>query len=330
MNFTRIYLLRVFRVLLCGFIICGIFYLYLPQSESFIEGMNDTVGIDRVDVLCLGSSHMCAGINPVRMYQKNGYATYTIWRGSQAPWQSYYYLKEACDYQKPYVVIMDVYMIGTCDDNGYEDYQTVRNLLDNPLSINKIDAVMASIANSRLDILLRFPYVHNDYGSFTGFTTDKFFGETDYLMGGESDNTVYVVENATDVSAVDELSEISPKSEKYLKKIIEWCNDKNIGLILVNAPSPMITEEEEKRYNHIGSIAADYGILFIDGNKLWDKLGMDWKKDCRDVSGHLNEFGITKFTSYVEGVIEKEYKIPDRRGVTGYEAYDEGVRLYGD
>ncbi len=61
------------------------FYLYLPPRENRIDRMNTTVERDHVDILCMGSSHMTSGLNPIQMYEDYGYATYIVAGGGQAP-----------------------------------------------------------------------------------------------------------------------------------------------------------------------------------------------------------------------------------------------------
>lgn len=321
--------LRAFRIVVCMCSIFGLFFLYLPRKENCIKTMNTTVGFDRVDVLCVGSSHMSRGINPLQMYRDKGFASYIIWGGSQSPWQSYYFLKKSLDKQKPVMVILDAYMIGAADQTYYKDYQTVINLLDTPISVDKLQAVLASEAESKTDILLRFPYLHDSYDKVFGLTWEKYYGNTDYLMGGLYENGLFLYTDVEDVTDVTGETVISPKNEEYLRKIIEFCHSRDIELIISNAPSPTINSEIQKRFNYIGKIAKEYDVPFIDGNRICKEIGIDWTNDCLDRSGHLNCGGISKYTAYVEDYISENYTVPDRRGNDEYLTYDEGVkRLY--
>ena len=104
--------------------------------------------------------HMHCGINPIQLYDDHGIAAYDLSGGSQSPWQSYYYIKEACKKQSPKLLIFDTYMVGAYQEvDHYQDYQTVANLLNFPISMNKFYAVMESYADSRLNILLWFPKI---------------------------------------------------------------------------------------------------------------------------------------------------------------------------
>lgn len=317
---------RILRILICLGIILGGFYLYLPPRENIIDTMNQTAGTGHVDVLCIGSSHMGRGLNPVQMYKDHGYAAYSLWCGSQAPWQTYYYLKETLKSQKPFLVILDVYKINvTQTDDGYNDAETVNNLLDTPLSIGKIAAVSKSSADSKLDILLRFPYIHDEYASFAGLSAKKFYGRTDYSMGYEYNDEVQEFSDVIEKSGIRNVLPLSKKNEKYLRKIIDICEENAIDIILVNTPYPGLGDQGQAISNYIGQIADECNVDYIDGNMYWKEIGMDWSTDRADEHGHLNNSGVTKFTAFVEEHIYDNYDIPDRRSDREYSVYDKGV-----
>ena len=266
------------------------------------------------------------GINPIQMYKDNGYAAYSVASSSQSPWQSLYYIKEACKTQPPKMVILDTYKMATPD---YRDYQTVNNLLNAPLSIDKCLAVMESIADSRLSVLFRFPYIHDDYNGFKGFGLDKFYGIQLFSMGYSYNNNIDTSEqelySLTDARDITESEAISEKDERSLRKIIEYCKANDIEVILINAPWPMIEKYRERKFNYIKEIASEYDVRFIDGNICWNEMGIDWTTDTFGDYGHMNHYGVTKFTKYVDSIIDRDYSLPDRRNDSGYEAYDKGV-----
>ncbi len=328
-NRGKVIISRVFRILVCLGIIVVLFYLYLPPHENCIDTMNKTVGYNHVDILCVGSSHMFCGLNPAQMYKDHGFAAYIIAHGSQSPWQSYYYLKEALRTQTPQLVILDVYMF-QYDYEAYQDYQTVVNLLNTPLSCNKISALNASVAESKLNILLRFPYIYDEYDEWPGFTLEKYYGNEDYSLGFNYDNTTdkkeieeYGIGEADNVTSVHKINE---KNEEYLRKIVCYCKDRGIEIVLINAPWPFVGYDSQARFNYIDQIASEYDICFIDGNRKWDDIGVDWTTDSMGNGGHLNYSGVTKFTAYTDRILERNFKLPDRRGNTDYLAWEESVR----
>ncbi len=325
----HIYIGRFLRIGVCLIIISCVFYMSIPPKENQFEIMNATVGDNVVDVLCIGSSHMGCGLNPAILYRDYGYTSYLIWMGSQTPWQSYCYLKEACKTQSPKLVIQDVYMFRK--DGEDQDYQTVENLLNIPISLEKIQALNASVADSKLDILFRFPYIHDEYVHLFESPVKKYYGTPDYSMGYIYNNDIAVEEQGdyalSDAREYTKSHPISQKNEEYLKKIIEYCSDNGMELILINAPWPLIDEETQSYYNYIDSVAAANDVAFIDGNKIWDDLGIDWRTDSGGNGGHLNSSGVDKFSAYVGEYIHNWYDVPDRRSDRKYMAYKECLNM---
>lgn len=89
---------------------------------------------------------------------------------------------------------------------------------------------------------------------------------------------------------------MTAKSEKYLRKIIEYTRKKGTDLIFIVAPY-IITEEDKQTYDQIAEIADQEGITFIDYNECYEEIGLDFATDFNDDS-HLNYRGSCKFTDY--------------------------------
>ena len=214
---------RSLSIVLILVIVTGAFYLYIPPQYSIILNMNQTVGENKVDILCIGSSHLYCGIDPIQLYKEKGYAAFDLAGGSMAPWQSYYYMLEACKTQTPKLIIIDTYMIGKVQDMGYyTDSQTVENLLTFPLSMNKIKAVAESEAESKLSLLLVFPYTYDETDSYPGLSCKKIQGKKDYSLGYKYASGVIEHKDISDIAGVTDEMAIHPKNEKYLRMIIEY------------------------------------------------------------------------------------------------------------
>ena len=320
------YLIRAVLIVWILLSIAILFFLWLPKRTWTVFSMNETIGEDHADVVFVGSSHASSGINPIQLFEEEGIAGYDVATGSQSPWQSYYYVKQSYKYQHPKLVVFDVYMVGSVQNESYyKDYQTVSGLLDCPLSVDKIEAVLASEADSKLSILLRYPYIYDEYSSQERFTWKKYYGVQIPLMGYNFQTNMYPCEDVADVSCIDESSDLLPKNEKYLRLIIEYCQGVGIELLLINAPWPCVTGDTQRYFNRIGEIAKEYGVPFINGCSYASEIGMNYAVDCADEGGHLNHFGVTKFTGYVGDFISKNYALPDRREDPEYEIYWVGV-----
>ncbi len=317
------YIQRTLSIILILTITLGIFYLYLPPQQSILMDMNQTVGENKVDILCVGSSHVYSGINPIQLYLEHGYAAYDLAGGSMAPWQSYYYVLEACKTQNPKIVVMDVYMLGSVQDMGYyQDYQTVSNLLTFPTSINKVKALEASIADSRCSIFLMFPYTYDKIDAYHGLTCNKLKGVNDYSLGYKFMTGIEEYKNVPDVTKVVDVVPIHPKNEKYLRLLIEYCRDNRIELVLTNTPWPCITLDNERYFNYIGKVADEYDVPFLNGCLYYNEMGIDYQTDSYGDGGHLNHAGVSKYTGWLGTYLEEHYSLPDHRGEPDYEVYE--------
>lgn len=314
-----VYLKRSIRVISCIIIIAAVFYLVIPPQVGMPHSLRETYKDKPLDILCVGSSHMMNGLNPIQMFNEKGYAAYDFANISQAPWQSYFYIKEACKVKDPSLVIVDVYTMGTRQavKTKYKDYQTVTNLSVFPLSFNKIAAAFASAAESRLDILLRFPYLEI-YSPFKGLTSNKFTGEKDLSFGYRVLTGVEPYYDFVDVKDITDSTPINEKNEKYLRLIIEYCKNNDIDLLLINTPWCSVTPEAQRYFNYIGEVAAECGVPFLNGCNYFEEMGYDCMTDTCGDSGHLNHSGVTKFTTFVDEYLAENYDLPDRRDDSFY------------
>ncbi|MBO4414767.1 MAG: SGNH/GDSL hydrolase family protein, partial [Lachnospiraceae bacterium] len=64
------------------------------------------------------------------------------------------------------------------------------------------------------------------------------------------------------------------------------------------------------------------GVTFIDFNKQLDDIGIDKATDFNDHT-HLNYYGSVKFSDHLGEILKNETELPDRRGSSGYESWDE-------
>lgn len=311
-NLKRLFL---FVVLISSTVL--IFYRYIKITQNSRDCFFDlSRNIDKgtVDVLCVGSSHVYCGINPVQMWDDYGIAAYDLACGSQSVWFSYYYIKEALKTQQPEIVILDVYMV--CEEDEYFDTRIQANLLNLPLSNNKWEALKTADADNREELFLQFPILHSRYKNLgkNDFNLDcnwnfQFLG---YYYTEEMEEIV-PYEEVMDVKGIEECEPISKKAEEYLRKCIELCQNRDIEIILTNTPWPCITEKEQKKYNYVQTIADEYGVTFLNGCLFNEEIGMDYTVDSMGDGGHLNHSGVTKYTRWLTERIKEKYDLPDRR-----------------
>lgn len=295
------------------------------SMEMFYEQAAETV-----DVLNIGSSHMFANVNPAILWEEYGIAAYNIGASQQPVWNTYYYLKEALKYQRPRLIVMDVF--GTTQEETYLSYARAEmNLIGLRRGKEYVDNIKVSIDGSRYtDFLMQLPVYHNRYDALT---------EMDFLEYGGDVNGInfkgYALESMgvtqfggfVDTKNIAEVKELPEKCYEYLIRTIELAASEEIPLLLVVNPYMGIMYEEKKLYNRVAQIAQIYGIDYIDFNDYYEEIGFDPETDFAEAH-HLNYYGSEKFSSYYGNYIKEHYVIPDRRGQAGFESWEANSQFY--
>lgn len=276
---------------------------------------------DSIDVAFLGSSHVHYDVNTALLWEDYGIAAYNYSAAEQPLWTTYYYLKELCKTQSPELVVLDLYAPAAFFDE-YQYYFLSDNLNGVKFSKNKIDMMKVSSEPDHIfDHFPTFSCYHLRYSELTSkdweyvFKSKKdrqtFKGYTPHFKTSEWPREEWVCE---------EVGELPAKTEEYLVKIIEYCNENDIGLYLIVNPY-FVVYDEAKGYNRIKEIAEEYGVKYDNYNDYYDMMGLDLSTDLNDNS-HLNYEGSCKFTDFLARNIKDSFDIPDRRGDEKWESWD--------
>lgn len=252
------------------------------------------------DVMFFGSSNAYCSFNPLVIWEKTGVKSYVFATQQQPIWATYYYMKDAFKRQSPDLAVLDILMLSKNDE--YYDDGVNYTFCDNmPFSIDKVRLAYASAPKGeRLGLLLRFLKYHTrwselekeDFEYRKGNMSD--YSKGFYVLTSKTDKAVH-----TDLENVTDTLPITEKNREYLEKIIKLCQDKNVRLMMVKAPSNS-TEEDKKYYNEAEKIAKENGIEFVDYNMYYDEIRLDMREDFFD-ERHLNIYGAEKFSGYFVG-----------------------------
>lgn len=287
---------------------------------------------DTVDVLFVGSSHVYYSVNTCMLYDDHGIASYLLASPGQPVWISYYFLEEALKTQSPELVVFDVCTLYKKEsDIGAASWPS---LISMKPSLAKWRAICAVNQKERqldsIGAFFSFPYYHTRYTQpseseqrYNGFKPDfSVISKRELAEWKHTDRTNF-----------DRAVPVSAQTEHYLRKLIALCQEKQIQLLLVNAPYLNQTEEKQTAYNYVFRIAQEYGVPYIDSNFV-EEMQIDFATDLLEPS-HLNYYGSMKYTDYLAGWFEEHYELPDRRADIRYEDWKEAskklrhTQLYG-
>ncbi len=276
---------------------------------------------DTIDVVFMGSSHIHCNVNTAMLWEKYGIAGYNYSAAEQPLWTTYYYLREICKYQKPKLIVLDLYSPARFKDDYQYNWLT-DNLNGVRFSWNKIQMILKSCEFDRVwDFFPSIATYHLRYA-------DLKKEDWDYLTVSKAERAAFkgytpyynIVPQEEPVITEDLSGGITIKSEIYLQKIIEYAKEKEIDLFLMVSPY-ITTDEDELVYNRMHEIADHFGLQFNSTNYSYETMGLDFETDFNDHS-HLNYHGSCKFSDYLGGELKRMYDLPDRRGQEKWESWD--------
>lgn len=276
---------------------------------------------DTVDVVMMGSSHIHYNINTGILWKDYGIASFDYSAAEQPLWITYHYLVEFCKYQKPKVMVLDLYSLA----NNKDDYQydwIKPNILGMRFSINKLRMLSVSVEREKIDDFFPSMAVYHDrFSELTPF--DFYYPLTLHteMKNFKGFAPAFVTRGQEEPEFDQERSGgLSLKQETYLQKIIDFTKENDIELFLMVAPY-ITTNEDELVYNRVREIANMNNIEFNSTNYDYKGIGLNFETDFYDRS-HLNYRGAEKFTNYLGKELKSRFDIPDRRGEEGYESWD--------
>ena len=271
-----------------------------------------------IDVLVVGSSHTFIDVNTGMLWEDFGIPSFVIGGSLQPFWNSYYFIREALNYQHPRMIVLEAF---ACDvDFDYGDHgMIINNVSGMRMNRNKLEAIRASVTDvdGIIDLSLLFREYHNRYSELTindvapelgdpvKFENNK--GFYDYL------GTYPITRPVCDMD--DEIVPMPNKEEYYYRLIIEYCQEQGIPLMIMVSPDGAYNDLSRGHYNHAREIAEEYGVEFVDYNEYYDEIGINFETDFGDI-GHLNYLGNRKFTNFLGEHLTDEYDLIDRRGDT--------------
>ena len=303
---------------------------------------------DTIDVLMLGSSHVHCGINTAKMWSDYGISAYDFSSAEQSLWVSYYYLREACKYQSPKVVVLDFFSPAAFLDNyKFKYYYMDDALYGMKFSANKVEMMNACFDGKVENWDKYFPAYfgyHDRYDELEQKDFEEFWGKDHSTFKGY---TPFFHNESMETPAITRTGEKAPsdKSVKYLKKIIDYTKEHGIELYITIVPYRLnveqqmdIVQEEDLRYNWLKSyvdglpsqgithVKFDYTLTHLED------IGIDFAggSDIADGNSHLNYYGSTKFAKYLAEDLRQEYGtelLPDHRGDEAYSSWDGNVEL---
>lgn len=294
--------------------------VYIPKWKyipGFSEGSTDRyqgfyqLAQNSLDYIVIGASHSFYSNNPMQIYAETGLTGYNLGSPSQPVNISYYWLKEACKYQKPTFVCFDVVSL-IMSERSITPARVSEALANMRPSLNKLQAAINCTAPEQNVREILFPMIrfHNRWNDlnkqdFINRLSDDYMVKGAYLNFNSELNTVktevnyrLAVRAALYDGSLDYIKdniEISANNQEYFKRIVDLCKKNNIQFIPIKFPSLDWSEEKSQ---YVRDFLSDYDLPLID---LSDgrELKINWETDTCDSGRHINYYGALKTSRFL-------------------------------
>lgn len=304
------------------------------STENIINGFNKQRFEDfyklpknSLDMVFLGSSHSYCTFNPEIFDETLNTSSFQMGMPLQHPDSTYYTLKEVLNYQKPKIVVMEVYWDLLKNDFEFNQVKTLFQVLKNP-SLKQEYIIKDFPLSEKLKYSINILKYQNDYFAYKGNEisqkiknkfnlkdkviekqkgTEKYLSKgyvyCDYNMLDSEYNKTNQFKNLDGKNFV-----LSKVQKEFLEKIISLCKDNNIKLIFVTAPIANVSIDYIKNYdlihNQIQQFANQYNIPYIDYNIINKNENLLTNQNFRD-DAHLNDSGVKIISNHFLNILKE-------------------------
>lgn len=278
-------------------------------NQDAVERKTESFKLEKeksLDVIFLGDSETYANFSPLQMWNESGITSYVMGISAQRLCDTYELLNKSVDNQEIKVAILETNCLYRDSSNYYDADDDVMNKVGDFFPILKY--------HSRWE--------NNAPGSALRSNASE---ERKY-KGFRLRFNVLPYSGDEWMQITEDVEEISTENIEYLNKIKLFCDENNIKLFLVSAPSPVCWNYA--RHNAVENWAKDNDTEFLDLNLMCEDLEIDWSKDTRDGGNHLNFFGAVKVSEYLARYIQDNYNLEDHRGDEYYSQWDKSYEKY--
>ena len=269
------------------------------------------------DVIFIGDCEVYETFVPAILWEKYGISSYVRGSPQQLVWHSYYILEETLRYETPKAVVFNVYSLkyGTPQSEAYNrlTFDTMK------MSDIKLKAIYDSMTEYESIVDYIFPLLRyhsriteleqNDFKYW--FASPERVSDSGYLI------QTGVVPRAAETENPRELRdyEFSQTAFDYLDKIKNLCEDNDIELILVKAPTDSWNYYWYDEYEaQVQDYVKKNNLKYYNLIECENDIGIDWSIDTYDAGFHLNVYGAEKTTDYFGKILSEECQIPNRKG----------------
>ena len=331
----RVYIIRivcflaVFLLVYC--IIQSVFTVDHPQSKIMFEEFYQESKMTH-DAIYLGPSSVYAFWKPTYAFNEYGITAYGLSTGA-CPIAAYRYMMEEClKTQNPSLFIIGIECFVYDQKNLQINFfhQLTDFMKFSPTKNKMVESVCESKGIQGTDKLeYYFPMIrfHPRWSELKKW--DFEVDESNFFKGASEISTMKLDQNQEiEFAFSSETREIISENKEYLIELLSFCDEKELNVLFVAAPT-LGNLPAHEMINYMGEVIESRGYDFINFNNMTDfeAMGLDPLEDYRHIE-HTNIWGGIKFTKYMGKILKEEYHLPDRREDPEYESWNQAYRNF--
>lgn len=314
-------------------IVIGLFQkLLMPKYMSgVIEGaMIPEYYVEQKDhdVIFVGDCELYENISPIILWQEYGINSFHRGSAQQLIWQSYYLMEETVIYEKPDIIVFNVLSM-KYDEPQKEEYN--RMTIDNMRwSTSKVKDIFASMTEDENIIEYIFPILryHSRWSDLSSDDIEYFWQKDTITYNGYYMRVDTLPAENVPTGKILSDYQFGDRAYYYLDKMVALCEENDIELVLVKAPSlyPYWYDEWDEQMEEY---AKENDLKYYNFLENIDEIGLDYSTDTYDAGLHLNVSGAEKMAYYFGNILQTEYQLQNRRGeVQLEEIWDSKIIAY--
>ncbi len=294
-----------------------------------------------VDVMFFGNSHANNAFLATELYGEHGITAYNMGMMSQTFPLVYYTIEDAFRFQKPKVVVVDLFAATSFDNN----FGLMHVTLDNLTPKTRFRAIREFVPKEKqMEYYIPFYLWHNrwkeieakdflPYAMRYSPRRNARKGVTILAEWMECENPMDSIQSLSEEEKV--IGSLSEQEEYWLQRIKTVCDQNGAGLLLVVVPYTAPAEEKMEKtfeqlglYSEIEQWCKKNKVEYLNLFEHTEDMQFNYATDMKDTS-HVNVLGAQKVTKYVGDYVVERYDLPDSRlMVDRAKRWDEYYRLY--
>ncbi len=327
------------------------YLLVPPQNATIIETIMSEVKKQKnnIDVAFAGSSRTYNAVDSVSLSEDFDKNIFNIAYESSDFFSTYHLLEEVEKTNNLEQIFLEVsivnfyrenstqvtYLYRTLTGKTKQQYEKGKNINYNKFKPLDFVNYLKNFSNGRFVENIRLKAIKNKelgYSIKNKYTTYKGKGFLTTTRAVKNSSKLDLPKSYLKNSELWNDSYANTLQVKYFYKIIDWCKDKNIEVILYSPPYPHVISEKyagdfDRFDSYLNSIISEMDLEYIDFSKLL-KSKMELTNDCFYNSNHLNQTGSNKLYPIIKDVYQDLLNDTYNPANYFYDSYQSMVQNY--